>query len=528
MLTAILLPVLLVVTSMAVDLGRQRELRRNMQAKADVIALDLSRYLDGSSANALRSSPTAAQAKIQSANRNGIDPAKVTVDWGNLTIGSNKFVSGTTAGATAVKVTTTGSQRRFFQQVTDGHATRSAVAAATAIAGFEIGSKFASIDTAQSVALNGVLNSIFKNAFGGSPALNLQAISYNGLVGTSVGLRDLATQLGFGSPSQLASGTVDYKQFLLAGATVLQHQGNTAAASVFNQVAAQTKAGVNLPVSKLMTVEAGGDKAALGAGVDAFNLLTGSAYAINGSNTITVQNVNLEVPNVAATTLTMTVTEGPRIKFGRVGATITTAQVKVTIAPTINLPLQLLGLPLLSVTGSIPLSETAAGATGTLTNIQCGAQKSITVGATPEPVTLSGVTLALSVKLLSGLNVATVNLNTGPVALHGSSNGDTFDYANEFLPPVGNGTLTPAPSTSLGIASALTLTNTNVSINALGLGTGLTLGNLVPGLNGVLGTTLNQLDAAITGPLAHALGVDIGGADLGAVNMDCATPILAG
>ncbi len=46
-LVAIVLPVLILLTAFAVDLGRQRASRRTMQARADVIALDLARLMDG-------------------------------------------------------------------------------------------------------------------------------------------------------------------------------------------------------------------------------------------------------------------------------------------------------------------------------------------------------------------------------------------------------------------------------------------------------------------------------------------------
>ena len=44
---AVTLPVLILMTAFAVDLGRQRMDRRTMQARADVVSLDLLRLADG-------------------------------------------------------------------------------------------------------------------------------------------------------------------------------------------------------------------------------------------------------------------------------------------------------------------------------------------------------------------------------------------------------------------------------------------------------------------------------------------------
>ncbi|MGH9275543.1 MAG: pilus assembly protein TadG-related protein, partial [Acidimicrobiales bacterium] len=42
-IVALILPVLIIMTAFAVDLGRQRSSRRTMQARADIVALDMVR-----------------------------------------------------------------------------------------------------------------------------------------------------------------------------------------------------------------------------------------------------------------------------------------------------------------------------------------------------------------------------------------------------------------------------------------------------------------------------------------------------
>src|SRR5688500_5676316 len=85
-LVALLLPVLMLMTAFAIDLGRQRSSRRTMQARADIIALDMARLADGRTeteilAGNLEQLP-ADVALIQSAARNNVTVAKIEVDWG--------------------------------------------------------------------------------------------------------------------------------------------------------------------------------------------------------------------------------------------------------------------------------------------------------------------------------------------------------------------------------------------------------------------------------------------------------------
>jgi len=56
-LVAIVLSTLIGFTSLAIDIGYQRVVRRDMQAVADVVALDLSRRLDGRTAQTIMTTP---------------------------------------------------------------------------------------------------------------------------------------------------------------------------------------------------------------------------------------------------------------------------------------------------------------------------------------------------------------------------------------------------------------------------------------------------------------------------------------
>jgi uncharacterized membrane protein len=525
LLTAVVLPVLLLMTAFAVDLGAQRASRRTMQARADVISLDLSRLIDGTKLGTIRQAASTEQAIVASAGRNGIDRSKLTVEWGTGTTGATfhalRPVLDDLIPPTAVRVTAAERVPTFFRAGVR-RTSRSAVSVASGGACFEVGSKLLSVDTQQANLLNGLATSVLHT----NVALNVA--TYQGLVGSTVNLGQLATQLGFASPSELANATVGAKDFYLAAANVLQANGYTAAAGVFNQMALATNQAVKLPVASLLQVDAGGATSpAAAAGLDAFNLLTGSLFAINGSSAISIPAVTLGIPNAASTTISVNVIQSPQATCGNVGASIKTSQVSVTMTTAVP-GFNILGL--LTVSGSVSLTTAVAQSTGTLTAIDCGTTKSISVGVTPQAVS---VTLApnLDIKAILGILPiarAATSLSVSPT---GVSNGGTFLYPNQFLPPVGTGTMLAASTSPLGLNGLITLGPTELTLlGVLPLGT--TLGgianaintNLLSGASGLLA----KLDTFVTGPLSKALGLDVGGADIGALSMTCQNPRLVG
>ncbi|MGH9083979.1 MAG: pilus assembly protein TadG-related protein, partial [Acidimicrobiales bacterium] len=159
-IVALALPVLILMTAFAVDLGHQRSLRRTMQARADVIALDMARLADGRDSltiysDALGTTEAALQA---SADRNEIDRANIIeVIWGEYDPSMTPLPFrphhqanvAPLAGLIpdAVKITTRDSFDYFFQPGS-GSATRTAVATGTAVTSLTVGSVGAALQTA--------------------------------------------------------------------------------------------------------------------------------------------------------------------------------------------------------------------------------------------------------------------------------------------------------------------------------------------------------------------------------------------
>jgi uncharacterized membrane protein len=57
---------------------------------------------------------------------------------------------------------------------------------------------------------------------------------------------------------------------------------------------------------------------------------------------------------------------------------------------------------------------------------------------------------------------------------------------------------------------------------------GTTLGTLTTALNNLLNPALTALDALVVNQMSSQLGINVGGADIGAIDMDCRTVKLVG
>ncbi len=518
-LTALFLPILVLAVAFAVDLGRLRVERRDRQADADVIALDLVRLADGRSEADIFVSVDYATVLARSAAANDVDPASLTVDYGMYDAATDSFDGSANATPTAVQVTSPGEVPFFFARVigsNDGDTVRTAIASQDAIAGFQIGSRLASIDPAQA----SILGRVFQRALGGSPAFT--AVGYNGLLNTQIPLGPLAAQAGFGSPDELLNASaVNAQGFFLAAAQVMQNQGNTAAASALNAIATETDSTLTLDGGQLGRIEQGGSAAAANASVDLFSLITGSVFAINGTNTISIPSLDIGVPG-AMTSLSLSVIERPRFVFGRRGASVSTAQATLATTTTLtNFPIGLPPLAGATVSGTVPFTIGLAGSTGRLDQIDCDSTPSIAVGVTPMPISVTS-SLNLDVRatvLLANVLIAQANVPVGsPVVVSGMSSGASFLFPNEFLPTVGTGTLKPSPTGSLSLTGP-TVGNANVTV--LGA-VSLPVGSIAAALNASVVSPISiGVTTLLTMRLNRLLGLDIGGSDVGALDLQC-------
>lgn len=520
-------------TALAVDIGQVTTNNRSLQANADVIALDAARALGGG----LSAVTLAAQ---QSADRN-----QFPKDSAHL-----KVQLVTKNGVSAVQITTYGSVKFAFAPG-QGVTTRSAVATQTSAAGFSVGSFLASIPAGG----NTVLHAIFGSAF------NLSLVSYDGLANANVTLGAIAAQLNM-TPSQLISGSVNMRSFLIASLAAVS-PSNTAAVNLLGLMRDNVPAGQTIDLGRAIKIETGGETAAATAQLNLLQMLTANALIVDGTHTLTIPEASLTLPDsIGDVKLTLQVTEPAKTVFGPVGTFAQTAQVKATVEPTIRittgtgnvnvcslssilgnllgslftipllqLPSCLLGigtvtkLVSLDLTASVPISVEAVGAKATLAGITCGSPKGMTLQPLLQPATLtSSVNVQLSGSLLGAplgnLLQVTGSLNvpiTGAAPLQNYVETDFGKKQTVGSTALGLGTTNPV---SLSVS---VLNNSAANAVLAPLGT-LTAGVL----SGLVNPLLAQVSTAVLEPLNHLLGLNLFGADLTPLNVECGGVRLAG
>lgn len=575
-LTAAVMVVVLGVAALVVDIGTQRVSRRDMQALADVVALDLARMLNGRTAAQVRSGSTGfsglTAAKDASVARNddfvvgkagsvGVTPYLVKLDAaGSYATGVDGLpieVLSTAVPTAVVVVATTEVSFGFASAigVSSGSVTRSAVAAAQSSACFTMGSYAAAIDSQGSSVL-GPLNGLL--------GLNLALVSYQGLANASVSIAELAAQTTLGSVDQILSGTVTVGQLTAATIKVLQNQdatGNAAAITALQAV--QAAANLNQPVQigDVVAIQQG-DSAALLSQLNVLDLVSGTILAADGNHALSTSGLN-----VVGITGDLYVTQGVQRACGvpndpLVKATSSQVAANLTVPLAFPTGSSVLGL---TVTGSARVTGGLGNAEGRLV---APPQVDCKLGTTASPdsyrVDVNGGLLGLGVKadltlngtvstgLLGGLvdvllgSLVQVTFNDVRISVGSNAPGvsATAQHADLQVPQnaynsTPRGTPVKTGSAYGGVGTVPTITTTTVlsgtitvrtsgilgligaQTNTVALGYG-PIGSLVTTLlgsvNGVLNNTVNNavvpgLNNLLT-PLSRLLGVNAGGADV--------------
>lgn len=277
---ASLVVVLVLIAAFAVDLGMQRSARRDMQAVADVVALDLARLLDGRSAADIRNGaggkPALQTAKTASFSRNNdsligdaptgcadgacVDAYLVDIDaQGNYPAqnGVPQQVADTEVpdGVVVVAATEVGFAFSGLVGVGEGSTSRRAVATTESSACFKLGSYAASISPSSSSLFGNLLRPILGSS-------TLSAAGYNGLASADVLLLDLikAPSIGVGTVDELlAIPDLTVGDLFLASAYALTGQGKIAEAAVFNSAATSVIAPFVLNFNDILAIDGSSD-----------------------------------------------------------------------------------------------------------------------------------------------------------------------------------------------------------------------------------------------------------------------------
>ena len=571
---ALMIGTIVIFTSMAVDLGRQRADRRLAQAGADVIALDMMRVVEGRTVDALIADSTNVNiALTDSATRNGFTnevgmvstpdphlPRITALQWGRVpnTGGTFTAISSGAIVPNAVMITAERTTDYLFQPG-EGTVTRTAIAAlpqptvnlnvGSVAAGFQPTVPNSATLTLTVQALNARLAAQFGATVPNPGSAGFDLVGYRGLAAADVDIRRIAANAGFASPNELLDSDITVGQFFDATATALDQQAAegdpNAAAAAAELRRFQTQMGVDssgtMSLGDMMEFESGGDDAAAEGAVNVLDLLSGGANVVNGDSFVSY-NLTPGVPGIAVANVQQYLVKTQSQGFG-LGVT---DQVENTQAR-FQIDLQVAPLTGMTAPLHIPLIVEAANATGVVDRLDCadplagseaeidvttsGARVRIgttsdlqanTLVVTPGVLVQGGlgllnssvfVALGLSPLQILGLNLSGSLTATGTASVLGGTSTHVFTPFTD----TDNNDYQRAPG---GVGAANVGTQLSSSLAA-----SLATSALSSAVNNALATQLayvfNNLQGSILNPIMQQAGVAIAGADVLAWEEKC-------
>lgn len=486
-LTVLVMTLTVTLASLAIDIGGDRVVRRDMQSVADVVALDLARNLDGRAASGYSgfsatspSSTLFATQKAASVSRQSgllANPNTVTARLAVANQQTGAFIRWAASSdiPNAVRVWSTGSSAFRILPTTprSTNLQRSALAV--------IGQPIVCISAGATLAdltPGGTLDVLLGKLIGIN---QLSLVSPGGVASLSalVPLGQLATQLNVGTVDQLATASVTGQSFLIAAATVLSNKGDNVAANVLNAIAAKVS-GSNLTVSQILNLNTGVGTAA-NLNIDAFSLAQ-AVIEISNKNNFVDLTLPVGITGLASTTLQAKVIEAPRIACGPIGTKATSSQVQIKLSADVASGL------LSGLVASAKINDllvTAGNGAGTITSITCSIGAA-TVGVNAD-TSVGMLKLHLLTTLLLGIIKLAIDVPDPATNPNGTAIGTSSSIPLTFNFPAGSTSL-PAPQTA---------------------GTGMTslgLSSITPKVTVTAGVVLN-LSSLISGTVVPLLGV---------------------
>lgn len=556
----------LAATALAVDIGRGVALKRDLQADADLAAMDSVRALGNRRGEGGLSPQVHAEKLAQeSLGRNGFDTGADGNSW-DVALGvvdpvTRVFTQTDQSVATAVQVTLTTPIDWAFQPGGRTYTARGVAKTGTppgvcegvcddddddndgecippdcepgSAAGIAIGSFLARVDTS-----GGMLNSLFGQFLNG----NVTLVGYSGIAAGHVNLRQLQTEFGFGTVDELLTTEITARDFLSAMVNVLQAKGDTAslqAATDLAHLALAADSTLNLRLDEVIKVTQGAESAAATAEMNALQLAMMAAQVANGDHAVevalTTQNMGGPLAGLLSplggSSLRLKVIEAPQIAFGPPGkdehgrwlTRVRTAQVRAQIH------LRPAGT-LLGGIVDLPIYIDAASATAVLRSITCrepwdtstvvvDARSQGIRAAVGEAVNMDAAASAeVQVKDATILDLLlTTVTGRADVAVAGTSGRLSFDGPFDWLNSQTIG------STALDLGRLLRAEPVTLKAS------GVPLGGIAGSVLGLVNPILDAVDDGLINNLLSSLGVSLGGADVTAWALDCdADPVLVG
>ena len=496
------------IAAFAVDIGVQRVARRDVQAVADVVALDLARQLDGRTWSQLQRQPADAGQQERCPQLRRLGGPTVTPQLGKLDDASwtasnpDAYFTPITSDAggvpNAVKVTAR-TTVNFSIHGGSGGVERTSIARSQSNTCFDVGSfalqpELGEVDAAE------------------QPDQRLAEPQRDQLHRTGqrqrVAARSRRPSSGSASPAALMDlDNLSLNQFFLASAHALQSQGGDAAdVTLLNSLATANLASLpHIKFSDLLELGSASD-AAMSSTVNLLDLVSTAAFVANGNNALAVPSLTAGVGNVTNVVASLKVIQKPEGACGPIGTQVHTSQVDARR----DLHHRERRDPgVLSAETKLTLSLSLADAVATLTSIQCG---------NPE---------GFDVSVASSLAQALSNAAHRPEAdrpadrdrrrLAGHARRRRPRNTVQFRQPAGQLRHPEEHRLRRGAVQRDVTTADVVLLGVLPLG--ITKGGIVGELlSKILTPVVNPLiantNSILVGPLADLLGLNLGGADI--------------
>jgi uncharacterized membrane protein len=474
--------------ALAVDIGQQRVARSDMQALADMVALDLARNLNGGTLGSYSMSGLQRQASTDAARNDTTvgSPPTLGVELGTTdatrfgTSGYFTEVTDPNAVPTAVRVTA-GTTVSFGLAralpgggVGSGSASRSAIASASPSGCFSIGSFALGIESGSSA----LLTALFDNNL----AINGQVIGYEGLADTDVTLGALMAAAKVGTVSQLADVKASAFFTDLASSTI----ADNASLMLLGLIGGSSELDPTLTVGDLIDLTGAGADV-LDSQVNLLDLVSNSLAVSNGANFVDAPT-GVSIAGLAGLKVGLQVIERPRMACGAGQAS--TGQVRLQVRGSVA------GLV------NLDLGITLAQATGEIAAITC-------VSGQPTVMTVQTSDQAL------------VTLQVQAAVLSGNA------PEPKPSPTAGSGSRYPVPLTDASYDSGVATDSgailvPNITLALLGI-------DLGPLLDTTLSVALSPLSALLTTFVRTTLGITVAGARIWPKRTPtCGVPALIG
>jgi uncharacterized membrane protein len=534
-----------------VDIGNAFFVRRQLQRTADLAAMAGVQLVN--SAGGCSAATTAA---TQNATTNGLPTnGTVTVSCGRWDPATSTTLTtpptdGTGSPINGVKVTVGESVPYFFLGPAR-NVQASAIAKATNIGAFTIGTSLISVGSNGCTASASTLNSVL----GGLLGINLQldAVSYCGLATARVKVRDLVVAAKVGTVDGLlalpvtVSGLANLMVSALQQTSIVNANLSSTIGALQTVVSANVPGGFNIgdgSSSGLLSISLANTQAALDATISPLDALIVSAeIAQKGQPPINIA-AGLNLPGLS-TTLQLQIIQPPVLAIGEAGtaagdstAWVTTAR-SAQVRAYLNLNLGTASLPLGLINVNLPIYlEVAPGQAG-LSSTQCaptpqasqsvvGVQTGLANLCVGDPPTNLSASRAFSCKkpatLVNVLNLVTVTAVASVSAVNPQTGSLTFDGVvdNEYQSTNSNNVGGVISNTLSGLGAQLAQPNA-LTVKLLG-GLSLPLGSIVSPIVTLLGDllapALSGLDTLLV-PVLQLLGAQIGVSTIHDLSLTC-------